>query len=241
MEFSPIWRSLPIELVEQVFMHHVNAHFFTDPAYTWTQLRQLSGHQKRIVERHFRVYWLPRMSITLYASPSHRFEYGLDESVTTQQSATSAASIDGGRDNGAGVVIFAMQQQIHSPLAGISQDLGFGRFTRQYLRKVWDMYHPATHRNITVRLGEGVLSGGYRGGYILNDTHLLRLEMLESGKIRFEWKGTVNELLREEMYMRKVGEKMVRFVLQTRWMFKAQFTNLFILIVQQRCRRVACQ
>jgi hypothetical protein len=208
MAFSPIWQSLPDELAEQVFAHHVNAHFFTDPAYTWTQLRQLSAHQKRVVELRFRTYWLPRLSISLYASISHRFEYGLDET------AQPANSFDGG--SGDGVVVFAMQQQVHSPLAGISQDLGLGRFTRKYLRNAWGMYHPATHRNITVRLGEGVLSGGCRGGYILNDTHLPGLELLEGGGIRFDWKGAIDELLREEMYMRKAGQKMVCLVLRTR-------------------------
>ncbi|KAH6635809.1 major facilitator superfamily domain-containing protein [Chaetomium tenue] len=201
MQLSPIWRSLPDDLAEQVFALHVKAHFFTDPAYTWTQLRHLSAHQKRVVERRFQAYWLPKLSISLYASASHRFDYGMGED--TQQATTATTSV---ADDGS--VVFAMQRQVHNPLAGISQDLGLGRFTRKYLRKAWGMYDPAACRNITVRLGEGVLSGGCRGGYILNDTHLPGVELLEGGGIRFDWKGAIDELLREEMYMRKAGEKM---------------------------------
>jgi hypothetical protein len=59
-----------------------------------------------------------------------------------------------------------------------------------------------------VRLGEGYLNGGFRGGYILNDTDLPGRQILERG-IRFPWKDAMNELLREEMYMRKVGDEMV--------------------------------
>ncbi|KAK3368308.1 hypothetical protein B0H63DRAFT_534487 [Podospora didyma] len=64
------------------------------------------------------------------------------------------------------------------------------RVTRTCITK----YHPATERNITVRLGEGELSAGHIGG---GDT------------IQFDWKGAINELLRE-MFMRRFAEEAVR-------------------------------
>ncbi|KAK3295176.1 uncharacterized protein B0H64DRAFT_459056 [Chaetomium fimeti] len=193
MNLSRIWLSLPHDMTEEIFSHTVDTHFFADPAYTWTQLRRLSAHQKRVIERRFREYWLPKLTITVYAGSSRRYDYAFAETPTTPESAD--------RDS----VMFVLQTQIQTPLIGLNQDLNVAK---KHLKKAWHMYDPATYRNITVRLGEGVLSGGCRGGYTLNDTHLPGLKLLKSGNIRFNWKEAISELLREEMHMRTAGKEM---------------------------------
>ena len=194
---SSLWSMLPNELIELIFSQLVDAHIHTDPAYTWVCLRQLSAHQKHTIELRFRSFWLSKISITLYAGTRHKFEYVIDD-------VTGAANPDEG-----GRVIFSVGRQIHSPLFGVNQDSRPGRVTNRYLREAWDLYDPAANRNITVRLGEGYLARGCKGGYLLNDTHLPRLQVSRAGKIRFLWKEAVNELLREEMYMRQAGDDLV--------------------------------
>ncbi len=192
-----LWGNLPIELVEHTFSQLVEAHIYTDPAYTWVCLRQLSAHQKHTIELHFQSFWLPKISITLYAGTRHKFEYAIDDNA-------GAANPDG-----SGRVAFSVHRQVHSPIFGLSQDSRPGRLTNRYLREAWNRYDPAANRNITVRLGEGYLAQGCRGGYLLNDTDLPGLQISPAGKIRFLWKDALNELLREEIYMRKAGDDLV--------------------------------
>jgi hypothetical protein len=209
LSMSPIWRALPGDITEHILSLLVSTHFHTDPAYTWTTLRHLSAHQKRVIEHRFARFWLPRLSITLYAGVRHKIEYALDQTSTPTPPPSHNDAADDGDDKDK--VVFAVQRQVHNPLLGVSQDSRPGKLAARYLRRAWEQYDPAVHRNITVRLGEGFLSGGCRGGYILNDTDLPGLEVLagNGNKIRFCWKGAVDELFREEMFMRRVGEQMV--------------------------------
>ncbi|KAK4150462.1 hypothetical protein C8A00DRAFT_36927 [Chaetomidium leptoderma] len=193
MALSTIWRELPGDLAEQILSQLVATHFHRDPAYTWACLRHLSAHQKHVIEYRFAQFWLPKLSITLYSGVRHKFEYALDKTPNPDDSDRAT---------------FSIERQIHHPLLGLSQDSVPGALTEKCLRDAWDQYDPATFRNITVRLGEGYLSGGCRGGYLVNDTDIPGLQFLPGRKIRFCWKEAMNGLLREELYMRKVGDEM---------------------------------
>lgn len=182
MALSDIWQSTPPELVGQILSHHVDAHFDTDPAYTWVRLRQLSSPQKHGIERRFATFWLPKLSITLYNGAHWQFEYTLHETTP-----------DG-------------QATFRPPPDTDVNDL----------ENAWAAYDPPNNSNITVRLGEGYLNGGCNGGYLVNDTNLPLLEHQREtsnvpggGVIRFCWKAAMDGLLREEMYMRKVGDELV--------------------------------
>jgi hypothetical protein len=199
MELSAIWGELPGDLSEKILSQVVDMHFHRDPAYTWTKLRHTSAHQKRVIEHRFGQFWLPKLTITLYAGALHKFEYALDEEG-------GSSSPDAAGET----ATFAVQLHIYRPIAFAIQESVPGKQTHKYLRDAWASYDPATRRNLTVRLGEGYLGGGCRGGYIVNDTDLPGLQILEDAKIRFRWKEAINELLREEMYLRTVGKKMVR-------------------------------
>lgn len=196
MELSPIWRHLPGDVAELIFSDMVNSHFDTDPAYTWVCLRHLSAHLKRIIERRFGEHWLPKLSITLYGNNRDRIEYRFDTALASNPDAD-------------GRVTFFAEHHVHVPRVNVIQVSAPGRVTGLYLHKIWGRYNPTQNRNITVRLGEGYLSGGCMGGYIVNDTDLPGLKVLNRGKIRFLWKEAMNELLREEVYMTKVGNEMV--------------------------------
>ena len=198
MALSDVWKSLPHDLTEEVFSQLVELCWDTDPAYVWVSLRQLSGHQKRVIEPRFAAFWVPKTTVTLYSGARHRFEYGIDGEAGTV-----------GANDGSGMVTFAVLHQSHTPLLGLSQNSIPGTMAQRRLRETWQRYHTSDARNLTVRLGEGFLSRGCRGGYLLNDTRLPGLTTMPGGKITFQWKGAINELLREEMYMRKVGEQMV--------------------------------
>ncbi|KAK3322950.1 hypothetical protein B0H66DRAFT_217428 [Apodospora peruviana] len=195
---SPIWHHLPQEIVETILTHHVDSFIDRDPALAWVQLRQISGYQLRRIERHFRQHWLPKMSITLYSPDAgcwsiEYFFHAFDE------------------DNKK-IVIFAAEELALNSWPVFTQ----GFEPAATILDVWADFarSPINKRNITVRLGEGVLSGGYHGGYIVNDTDLPGLQhppRAEQGRyVQFDWMRAMNELLREEMFMRNVADKMVR-------------------------------
>ena len=197
MILSTIWASLPNDVTEYIFELLVDAHFYTDPAYTWVVLRQLSQHQKRAIEIRFASFWISKLTITLYSGARHKYEYAIDEQARLPN------------PDGSDQIIFSLQRQTHTPLLGISQDSMPGRIGLKSLEGAWNKYDPVHARNITVRLGEGWLSAGCRGGYLVNDTDIPGLRVLPSGRIHFLWKKAMNELLREEMYMRNAGERLV--------------------------------
>ncbi|KAK4135197.1 hypothetical protein BT67DRAFT_455274 [Trichocladium antarcticum] len=176
MALSDIWQSTPPELVGQILSHHVDAHLDMDPAYVWVRLRQLSSLQKHRIERRFATFWLPKLSITLYVDAHQQFEYSLHETAPDGQATFKPP-----------------------PDTDVSD-----------LETAWAAYSPPNNSNITVRLGEGYLNGGCNGGYLVNDTNLpLLVHQHETSSgvgesIRFCWKAAMNELLREEVYMRKV-------------------------------------
>lgn len=198
---SSIWRALPSDITEQILTRLVDAHFHTDPAYTWSALRHLSAHQKRVLERRFATFWLPKLSITLYGRVTHQVEYRF--LATSPDDAADAEHEDDAK------ATFAVPEDA---LRAIERR--GGGWVDGGLRGMWADYDLTANRNVTVRLGEGLLNGGCWGGYMVNNTALPGLEVLEGGKIRFEWKRAVDELLREEMWMRRVGGEMVSAVLR---------------------------
>ncbi|KAK4097633.1 hypothetical protein N658DRAFT_526912 [Parathielavia hyrcaniae] len=210
MALSEVWRGLPSDLTEIILSKLVDVHFYSDPAYTWTHLRHTSAHQKHVIEHRFRIFWLPKLGITLYAGVAHKFEYSVvdDDGDSDNESEVETSDPDSEFVGSRAMATFAVQVHIHHPIGRVRQESKPGKLTQKYLRESWDAYDSATHRNITVRLGERYLNGGCRGGYILNDTDLAGLQVLACGTIRFRWKDALSELLREEMYMRKVADEM---------------------------------
>ncbi|KAL2261490.1 hypothetical protein VTK26DRAFT_4065 [Humicola hyalothermophila] len=236
---SPIWRTLPLELADEILSHLVAAHIATDPAYTWTRLRHVSAAQKRAIERDFAAYWLGGkaraqtqtqrkegkgeeeeeeeereqgrccFSVSLFFWTVGPMDYERCDVSWRKGARTPGEEEEGGGGGG----------------GGKEEGLGFvdpeGRVTLaltlrddvpwnlEDVQRAWERYDPVRMRNFTVRLGEGVLNGGCQGGYIVNDTDLPGLEVLEGGrKIRFLWKEAVGLLLQEEMYMRRKGEEL---------------------------------
>ena len=212
MELCPVWRKLPNELVDEILTAHVNCYQNDDPAYTWVTLRQLSHTQKRRIEEHFERYWLPKLSISLktwdgrYHLPECYPDYVLDTTA-------------GGKDGyGVGRATFVTDIKNMDLDSESDEDSGSDSETTNTrlgeLHQAWKDYSPLNNRIITVRLGERpfFLHGANRSGRILNDTDLPGLEILDRDgfQISFLWKEAMNELLREEMFMRKWSDLKVR-------------------------------
>ncbi|KAH6624031.1 hypothetical protein B0J18DRAFT_465285 [Chaetomium sp. MPI-SDFR-AT-0129] len=203
LPLSPIWRALPHDLAENIFSVLVNQHLYTDPAYTWTKLRQLSAHQKRVIERVFGEVWVPRLGVTVYTGSKDRFEYYFGRMLPLRAGGKGESpEIQGNR------VLLTVDNLVHWPMMGVFQTLELGRHARELLVKAWRDTGSWKGSKVVVRLGEGTMKGGCRGAYLMNDTSLPGLEVLENGDIVFDWKGAMDELLREEMYMRRVGDEM---------------------------------
>lgn len=182
---------LPPELKEQILSELVDD-FDDDPAQQW-MLRHLSHHQKHRVEQRFRDFWLPKLIITQYLGASVSIDYTLVRLEKPSVSASDADELD----------YVAHFQATLNPLFGIKPE---------YLLEMWKQ-HSVENPNAHLRLGEGLLNDGFRGGYIINDTELPGLQVDESGtNIRFDWHGAFNALLREEIMLRKVHDKMVSLI-----------------------------
>lgn len=178
---------LPLEITEEILSALVDV-FDDDPAYQWTTLRQLSPHQKHRIERRFRDFWLRHVSLTLYyESTSDNTDFNFD-GVSEKPGSPEMASF-----------VFQGWGSIARP----------ERNTPELLKRYWANY-TSGNRNATIRLGEGVLNGGFAGGYILNDTSLSGLEIDDAGQtVRIRWKEAINELMREEMFLRRITPSLV--------------------------------
>lgn len=211
---SAIWRFLPDDIAEHILSVLVKQHLYTDPAYTWTKLRHLSAHQKRVIERVFEEIWVPRLGVTVYTGSKDRFEYRFKRVLPLGGSGRGENPLGEDRDRGVkgSKVLLTVDKLIHWPILGVSQTLELGRQTREFLVKAWHHAGSMQGTMVVVRLGEGTMKGGCRGAYLVNDTALPGLEVLGNGDIAFDWKGATDELLREEMYMRRVGDEMVILV-----------------------------
>ncbi|KAK1764219.1 hypothetical protein QBC33DRAFT_201795 [Phialemonium atrogriseum] len=183
---------LPLEITEEILSALVDV-FDDDPAYQWTTLRQLSPHQKHRIERRFRDFWLRHVSLTLYyESTSDNTDFNFD-GVSEKPGSPEMASF-----------VFQGWRSIARP----------ERNTPELLKRYWANY-TSRNRNATIRLGEGVLNGGFAGGYILNDTYLSGLEIDDSGQtVRIRWKEAINELMREEMFLRRITPSLLDNFLQ---------------------------
>lgn len=184
---AELWKKLPLELVERIIDLLVDDHD-QDPAYQWTTLRQTSRRQMRRIERHFLRHWVPQLTITLYSGPRCQIDYRLSNH-------TSEDSFESGR------------ARFQTLGAGVSDT---HTLNNEDIRSLWGQYS-FENRVAHLRLGEGVLNQGMTGGYIVNDTDIVGLEVESDGlDIVFDWRGTLNALLREEAMMRKLQTQMVR-------------------------------
>ncbi|OTB07043.1 hypothetical protein M426DRAFT_93206 [Hypoxylon sp. CI-4A] len=187
---ADLWEKLPLELVERILDLLVDDHHH-DPAYQWTTLRHTARRQMRRIERHFLRHWVPRLTVTLYSGPRCQIDYRL----------SSRAGEDGLEDD-----TRVRFQTLGAAAGGLSSN---SLLNKGDIRSLWDQYG-FENRVAHLRLGEGVLSGGMTGGYIVNDTEIVDLTVQDDGlAIFFDWRRTLDALLREEVMMRRIQTEMV--------------------------------
>ncbi|KAI1381043.1 hypothetical protein F4677DRAFT_405685 [Hypoxylon crocopeplum] len=194
---ADFWGKLPLELIERILDLLIDD-YDRDPAYQWTTLRHTARRQMRRIERHFLRQWMPNLTITLYSGPRCQIDYKLPESV-------SEDSLDTGR------------VRFQTLGASLSESLN-----KEDIRTLWSQYS-FENRVAHLRLGEGILNHGMTGGYIVNDTDIVDLQVENDGlDIIFDWRRTFDALLREEMMMRKLQAEMIldrktKLVAESRW------------------------
>ncbi|KAI0387207.1 hypothetical protein F5Y04DRAFT_78876 [Hypomontagnella monticulosa] len=178
---AAFWGNLPLELVERI-MDLLVDDYGQDPAYQWTTLRHTTRRQMRRIERHFWNYWVPKLTITLYSGARCQIDYV--------------------RSNEDGLETSRARFRTLAP--GLANPLD-----KKDIRALWGQYS-FENRVAHLRLGEGVLNNGMTGGYIVNDTDIADLQVDDDGLgIAFNWRETLNALLREEIMMRRLHAEMV--------------------------------
>lgn len=157
-------------------------------------------HQKRRIENNFRIQWLRHISITLHLPARNNSAY------TTSRDFFLGPIQD--RQRGRDIAIFVA---VEHPTPGPPADQFINDEQDLMLKPFWDCYmSSALKKHVTVRFGEEVLNRGIRGGHIVNNTELPELEVSESGtEISFHWKAALQELMQEDMYMRRFTVKRV--------------------------------
>ncbi|KAI1389701.1 uncharacterized protein F4822DRAFT_210234 [Hypoxylon trugodes] len=229
MTMTPIadhlWGRLPLELIERILDLLVDE-YDQDPAYQWTTLRHTARRQMRRIERHFLRHWVPKLTITLYSGPRCQIDYRL--------------SNYSGNDN---LGIRRVRFQTLGP--GLANSLN-----KEGIRTLWDQYS-FENRVAHLRLGEGILNNGMTGGYIVNDTDIVDLEVENDGlSIAFDWRRTLDALLREEVMMQKLQTEMAidrkkKLAGERRWppfprIQRLALVKAFVLDIQM-AKRVAMQ
>jgi hypothetical protein len=180
---------LPAEMADQI-IHSLIFLTHNDPTYQWTQLRHISYRYKVIIEKHFRKFWLPRLTITAYCSPLISFDYKL---AHVQNDI-----------NDADMVWFDTRMSRRLPT-------GTSLLLNGLLDGVWKEYS-FEKNSVILRLGElePLLSGDGTGGHLINDTELPDLYVEKrSMRIRFNWKRVFEEFFREERFMTTYLKRLV--------------------------------
>lgn len=183
MELMPkTWQGLPTELVDLVLGYLTELHS-NDPAYQWTTLRHVSSSQFCQIEKLFISKWVPKLTVTLYHGAWKQMDYTCGEETPV---------CDGN--------MVSFEKITHRSPNEIGQE---------QVIDLWKHYSFES-RVAHLRLGECCLNRGIRGGHIVNDTELVGLKVADNGMaLSFDWKGTMNALLREEMMVRKIQKDMV--------------------------------
>ncbi|KAI6089911.1 hypothetical protein F4821DRAFT_44443 [Hypoxylon rubiginosum] len=224
---AELWKKLPLELVERIIDLLVDDHD-QDPAYQWTTLRHTSRRQMRRIERHFLRHWVPQLTITLYSGPRCQIDYRLSDHAGADGFETGRA-------------------RFQTPGAS---DSDTHTLSNEDIKSLWGQYG-FENRVAHLRLGEGVLNKGMTGGYIVNDTDIVGLEVENDGlDIVFDWRRTLDALLREEVMMRKLQTQMTsdrraKLAAESRWppfprIQRIVLVKQFVLDVQM-AKRVAVQ
>ncbi|KAI1204306.1 uncharacterized protein F4807DRAFT_454760 [Annulohypoxylon truncatum] len=224
-EIADFWGRLPLELIERILDLLIDD-YDLDPAYQWTTLRHTARRQKRRIERFFWHYWLPKLTITLYSGPRCQIDYRLSNRTDDDNPESS-------------------QVRFRTLGPGLSNSLN-----KEDIRSLWDQY-TFENRVAHLRLGEGLLNHGMTGGYIVNDTDIVDLQVEDDGfGIVFDWRRTFDALLREEVMMRKfqlemTTERKMALASEHRWppfprIQRLALVKQFVLDVQM-AKRVAVQ
>ena len=172
---------LPSELKEEILTVLVDSYGDDDPAYQWTQLRNLSPFQRRRIEKHFEKFWLPKLICSVYTSLWWSWDYTLES--------TDAQSCSG--------------------LATFKHTLDPGKPMNDSLKRAWTEKEYGEPTMI-LRCGEGFLDRGLKGGHIISDLKLPDLEVTDEGlTIHFEWRKTLDALFREEIMLGKLRNTFV--------------------------------
>ncbi|KAI1806842.1 hypothetical protein F4811DRAFT_105191 [Daldinia bambusicola] len=181
---ADLWQRLPLELIERILDLLVDD-YDHDPAYQWTTLRHMARRQMRRIERHFLQYWVPKLTITLYSGPRCQVDYKLsDDAYANHRHETSRV-------------------RFQTSGAAITNSLN-----KREIQTLWSQYS-FENRVAHLRLGEGILKQGMAGGYIINDTDIVGLQVKNDGlDILFDWRKTLDALFREELMMRKLQDEM---------------------------------
>ncbi|KAJ4348009.1 uncharacterized protein N0V89_009381 [Didymosphaeria variabile] len=179
--------TLPAEIKEEILTALVESCGDEDPAYVWTQLRNLSHFQRRRIENRFESFWLPKLSITVYHGVWYSFDYAY---VGPHASLTEG---------------IATYKQVPG------RDGAFSKETEDLLKASTYERLNAPNPELILRFGEGFGdTGELRGGYIINDSELPGLEASEDGLVlRFDWRAALDALFREEMLLRKFRDEMM--------------------------------
>ncbi|KAK4118568.1 hypothetical protein N657DRAFT_685118 [Parathielavia appendiculata] len=159
-------------------------------------------------------------AITLYAGAAHKFEYALMGDDESEAGTSADPELESGHSDA--VAAFAVQLHIHHPLVRVKQESKPGKLTQKYTREARASYD-RRHTGIS-RCGLGKA-----------------ISVLAKGKIRFRWKDAVNELLREEMYMREVGDEMpLTLTIQVEiWRCHIQFARCVAVLLHRAAKSKA--
>ncbi|KAI0108482.1 hypothetical protein F4814DRAFT_59693 [Daldinia grandis] len=222
---ADLWERLPLELIERILDLLVDD-YDQDPAYQWATLRHTARREMRRIERHFLRYWVPKLTITLYSGPRCQIDYKLSNHTSEGGFETSRVRF---QTSGASLSNSLNKREIHV---------------------LWSKYS-FENRVAHLRLGEGILNKGMTGGHIVNDTDIADLKVENDGlDIIFNWRKTLDALLREEVMMRRLQaemtlDKKMKLAAEHRWppfprIQRLALVKHFVLDIQM-AKRVAVQ
>ncbi|KAF1996033.1 hypothetical protein P154DRAFT_327787 [Amniculicola lignicola CBS 123094] len=195
---------LPRELKDVILTHLIHHPSHTrNPAYQWTVLRHLTPYHRRQLELYFRTFWLPTLILTIYYRKSVSVDFRAERMHKDGRTVRFRARE--GWDE-------------------LMKEFGYGKEADVeicWTRRIWrgiaggNLYEAAAGASglrMVWRLGvgEGVLNGGLGGGWIVSDALVRGIRVGDGGEfIWVDWRAVFDEILGDEMRMRKWTETLV--------------------------------
>ena len=206
----PGFSDLSRELIDHIISDLISL-YDNDPAYQWTCLRKITRYHKTMIERHFRHFWVPELSLTIRLSTPDDYDVVCFEAPEEDCPDAESSHKELRQDGSGKYVTFVADDYDEDVLFDLYDNV------QDWLDEVVKAAHRVRHdtehaKSIVVRMGDGILNKGFTKGGIVSDVLIPGVAFniqTDPWQLSFDWKALFGLLFGEEMAMRRFADRLL--------------------------------